>query len=36
MGSRTLEREDIRARDIRAQKHFVSLVLGYNKQKLSF
>jgi len=35
-GSRTLEREDIRAQDIRAQKHFMSSVLKYNKQKLLF
>jgi len=31
VGSRTLEREDIRA-----QKHFMSSVLKYNKQRLLF
>jgi len=34
-GSRTLEREDIKAQDIRAQKHIMSSILEYNKQKLS-
>jgi len=35
-GSKTLEREDIRAQDIGAQKHIVSSILEYNKQKLLF
>jgi len=35
-GSKTLEREDIRAQDIRAQKHIMSSILEYNKKKLLF